>query len=158
MDYRNMIKDYADKGGSIEKMWASVDVTEDAMEYIKETNPDKHECLMRKLSEALYGKHYNEEMALADVKKITCLDQAGEVHQGAHWTVEQIEAATKDKVFPKGTTQWDKYVAYNLFWSDMMTRFTDEQILTAAYLFWFDDKDWKSDGKVWDYMTLNSRK
>ena len=155
MEYKKMIEEYAKNGGTEQKMWESVDVMSMAMDYIKETNPDKYECLMRKLSEVLYGKHYTESLAKTDVEKIHYLDAAGEVHTGPHWTVEQIEAATKDKVFPKGTTKWDKYVAYNALYGDLMTRFTDEQILCAAYLFWFDDKDWKGEGKVWDYMSMH---
>ena len=155
MDYKKMIEEFAKSGGTEAKMWESVEVTSMAMDYIKETNPDKYDCLMRKLNETLYGKHYNEELAKADVERISYLDTAGDEHKGAHWTVEQVEAATKDKVFPKGTTKWDKWVAYNLTYSDLMTRFSEEQILCAAYLMWFDDKDWKGDGKVWVYEGFN---
>lgn len=78
----------------------------------------------------------------------------GVKHTGAYWTVEQIEAATASKPFPKGTTKWDKFVAYNAFKMDLGKKFTDEQILEAAYLFWFADEDWESEGKIWDYMSL----
>ena len=150
-----MIKAFADNGGDEEKMWESVDVTAEAMEYIKETNPEKHECLMRKLSEALYGKHYNEEMALADVAKMHSIDKNGVAHHGAHWSVSEVEAATADKTFAKNVTKWDKYVAYNASWNDLNKKFDDSQILCAAYLFWFDDLDWHSEGKIWDYMSAN---
>ena len=149
-----MITAYAKNGGSEDKMWESIAVTEEAMNFIKEKDPQKFDCLMRKQHEILYGKHYDEEMAHAEVEKIHYLDQAGDEHHGANWTVEQIEAATKDKVFPKSATKWDKYVAYNTTYADLMTRFTDEQILMAAYLTWFDDKDWGKDGKIWSVMSL----
>lgn len=155
MDYKKMITAYADNGGSEEKMWESVDITSEAMDYIKETNPEKYECLMRKLSESLYGKHYDEEMALADVAKLHYLDASGAEHHGAHWTLEQVETATKDKVFPKNVTKWDKFVAYNAAYADFCTKFDEAQILCIAWLFWFNDKDWKSEGKIWDYMGLN---
>lgn len=99
---KKLIKDYADNGGSEEKMWASVDVTEKAMSHIKETDPEKYDCLMRELSETLYGKHYNEEMALADVAKMCYLDRNGVERHGAHWSVEDVEAATAGKKFPSG--------------------------------------------------------
>jgi len=155
MDYKKMIKDYADNGGSVDKMWASVDITEDAMDYIKDIDPEKYECLMRKLSEALYGKHYSEEMARADVAKMHYIGKDGAEHHGAYWTIEEIDAATANKSFPKGTTKWDVFVAYNAFGADLNAVLSDADIVKAAYAFWFDDEDWKTDGKIWDYMSAN---
>ncbi|MBO4691048.1 MAG: hypothetical protein J5621_09285 [Paludibacteraceae bacterium] len=155
MDYKKMIKSFADAGGDERKMWSSVDVTAEAMEYLKEVSPEKYECVMRKLSEALYGKHYDEEMAYNDAEKIFYVDANGVKHVGAHWSVEEINAATKDKTFPKGTTDWDKFIAYNVTFSDLNSKFNEEQILCAAYLMWFSDPDWHGTGKIWDYMSLN---
>lgn len=155
MDYRKMITDFANNGGDEKKMWASVAVTSDAMEYLKEVAPEKHECLMRKLSEALYGKHYSEEMAMADVDAMHSVDKSGTEHHGAHWTVEQVETAMTGKTFAKAVTKFDRFVALNAFWHDLHNVLTDEQIVEAAYAFWFDDKDWKSTGKIWDYMSAN---
>lgn len=154
MDYKKMIETYAAKGGDEKKMWASVDVTAEAMEYIESKDPAKYDCLMRKLHESLYGKHYCEEFALHDVASMHSTAADGTKRSGAHWTVEQIEAATKDKTFPVGTTKWDKYVAYNATYADLSKKFTDEQVLTAAYLFWFEDEDWGEEGKIWDYMSI----
>lgn len=154
MDYKKMIKDYADKGGDVKKMWASVEVTEQAMEYIKEKDPAEYECLMRKLHEALYGNHYGEELAMHDVEKIYYTDSSGVKHHGAYWTVEQIETAVAGKPFPTGTTKWDRFVAFNITKSDMGKVLTDEQVLKAAYAFWFQDEDWDGDGKIWRYMSL----
>lgn len=153
MDYKKMITDYAKNGGDEKKMWESVDITEMAMDYIKETNPDKYDCLMRKLHESLYGKHYCEDIALHDVAGLVYMDASGVKHTGAHWTAEQVETATADKTFPKGTTKWDKYVAYNVFAADLGKALDDAHILKAAYAFWFDDDDWEGDGKIWDYMS-----
>ena len=153
MDYKKVITDFAKAGGDEKKMWSSLDVTAEAMEYLHEVAPEKYECLMRKLSEALYGKHYSEELAMADVAKMHSTGADGVKHVGAHWTVEQIEAATKDKTFPAGTTKWDRFVSFNATHHDLNKKFTDEQILDAAYLFWFADEDWKGDGKIWDYMS-----
>lgn len=154
MDYKKMIETFAKNGGSEEKMWDSVEITDMAMSYIKETNPEKYECLMRKLHETLYGKHYDEQMALAEVAQMYGTGADNVKHTGAHWTADQIESATSGLAFPKGTTKWDKYVAYNAFALDLGKKLTDAQILDAAYLFWFADEDWKSDGKIWDYMSL----
>ena len=150
-----MIESYAKNGGDEKKMWQSVAVTEEAMDYIRETNPTKWECLMRKLHESLNGKHYNEEFALADSAKIHYLDANGAEKHGAHWTCEQIETATADKTFAKNVTKWDKFVAFNAMYADLCSKFDEAQILCAAYLFFFADQDWKSDGKIWDYMGIN---
>lgn len=153
MDYKKMITDYAKNGGDEKKMWSSVEVTAEAMEYLKEVSPEKYDCLMRKLHESLYGKHYCEDLALHDVSLMHSTGADNMKHTGAHWTAEQIESATANKAFPKGTTKWDKYVAYNATYHDLHKKFKDEEILEAAFLFWFDDEDWSEDGKIWDYMS-----
>lgn len=67
-----------------------------------------------------------------------------------------LHSATAGTAFPKGTTKFDKFVAYNATWNDLRGKFTDDQILDAAYLLWFADEDWKSDGKICDYMKINA--
>ena len=155
MDYKKMITAYAKSNGDEKKMWETVDITAEAMDYIKEQNPEKYDCLMRQLSESLYGKHYTEELALADVAAMHYTDANGVKHTSAHWTCDEIKSATANKTFPKGTTDWDKYVAYNATYADFNTKFDETQILCIAYLFWFADEDWKTDGKIWDYMGIN---
>ena len=155
MDYKKMIEDYAKNGGSEAKMWESVAITAEMFDYIKETNPEKYECFMRKQHEILYGKHYDESLAMYEVEKMHSTGADGTKRQGAYWTAEQIEKAMEGMTFPKGTTKWDKFVAFNAFAHDLGRKFDDAQILDAAYLFWFADEDWKSSGKVWDYMSAN---
>ena len=157
MDYKEMIESYAANGGDEKKMWASVEVTEEAMEYIKKVDPDMYECLMRKLSEVLDGKHYTESLALSDVAKIHYTNASGDKKHGAHWTVDEVESATASMTFPKGTTEWDKYVAFNTTYADLCSEFDDEQILKIAYLTWFSDEDWEKDGKIWDYMSMKNK-
>ena len=155
MSYKKMITDFAEHGGDEKKMWESVAVTSDAMDVLKEVAPKEYECYMRKMAETLYGKHYTEELALADVAEMHCTDANGAKHHGAHWTVDEVEKATADKTFGKSVTKWDKYVAYNATWCDLSSEFNDEDILCIAYKFWFADEDWKSQGKIWDYMAAN---
>lgn len=154
MDYKEMIEVFTKNGGSEKKMWETVAITGEAMHYIKEVDPDKYDCLMRRLSESLYGKHYTKDFAMHEVSQFSYTDAAGTKHKGAHWTVEEVEAATAGKTFPTGTTKWDKYVAYNATYADFSKKFNDEQVLCAAYLFWFADEDWNGDGKIWDYMSI----
>lgn len=155
MDYKQMITDFANHGGDEKKMWASVAVTADAMDVLKELAPEKYDCFMRKMSETLYGKHYTEELARLDVSKMHSTDANGNKHTGAHWTIEEIESATSGMAFPKTTTKCDKYVAFNASWHDLNKVLPDEKILEAAHVFWFGDEDWDSDGKIWDYMMIN---
>ena len=54
--------------------------------------------------------------------------------------------------FPSGTNKWDKYVAFNAAYSDLMKEFDDAQILKAGYLLYFADEDWGSTTKIWEYM------
>ena len=155
MDYKKMIETYAKNGGSEEKMWESVAITAEMFDYIKETDPEKYECFMRKQHEILYGKHYDEVLALYEVEKMHSTGADGVKHHGAHWSVEEVEAATADKTFGKSVTKWDKYVAYNATWHDFNKKFEDDKLLCAAYLLWFADEDWKTAGKIWDYMAIN---
>lgn len=46
---------------------------------------------------------------------------------------------------------WDKYVAFNAFYSDMCQILEDDMILKAAYKFFFQDED-AAQGKIWKYM------
>lgn len=150
-----MITDFAHNGGDEKKMWASVAVTADAMDVLKELAPEKYDCFMRKMSETLYGKHYTEELARLDMSKMHSTDVNGNKHTGAHWTIEEIESATAGMSFPKTTTKCDKFVAFNATWHDLNKVLPDEKILEAAHVFWFGDEDWNSDGKIWDYMMIN---
>lgn len=154
MDYKEMMEKYASNGGDEKKMWAAVAVTSKAMDLVKETHPEKYECYMRELSEILNGKHYTEELAKHDVAMMHSTDANGNKHSGAHWSSDEIESAVSGLTFPKGTTPWDRYVAYNATFHDYNKVLTEEQILEAAYAFWFADEDWNSDGKIWDYMSI----
>ena len=65
-----------------------------------------------------------------------------------------IEEATKGLEFPEGTTEWDKFVAYNSFYADTCAVLSDGEILKAAYEFYFNDEDYGLEGsKIWRYMT-----
>ena len=106
---------------------------------------------MREQHELFYGPHYNEDFAMYDVAGISYLSKSGDRRTGAHWTKDDIESATKGMSFSSGTTIWDKYVAFNAFYSDMCQLFEDDMILKAAYKFFFQDED-AAQGKIWKYM------
>lgn len=142
--------------GSDEKVIKkSEEIVSHAFEHLKECDPSKYEHYTREMHEVVNGPHYNEVFAEEDVAKIYYTNAAKEEFRGPHWTKAQIVAATANVPFPKGTTDCDKYVAYNAAYADFCKDFTDDQILKIAYRMWFADEDWKKEGKIWHYMNLN---
>lgn len=156
MNYKQMVEAAVKSGAGDKAMWASVDVTSELMDQLEHQHPELYDHYMRKAHEAIYGKHYNRHFAEEDVEKLHSTDRDGKVHYGAYWTIEQIKDATADKKFPAGTTDWDKFVAYNAAHHDFCKHFDDAAILNIAYLFFFADEDWKGDAKVWAYMTMKN--
>ena len=130
-------------------------IVEHAFDHLKHCDEHEYESLVRDMHEAVHGPHYTEEFAEKDVAKLRYTDAAGNSYQGPHWTKAQVIAATNGFEFPKGTTDCDKYVAFNAAYADFSKKFDDNQILHIAYLFFFKDEDWKGEGKIWSYMRSN---
>ena len=82
-------------------------------------------------------------------------NKKGEKKEGAYWSVEQVEEATRGFTFPSGVNKWDKWVAFNAAYADFCKKFDDAQILEIGYLFYFADEDWKGKNKIWEYTCLN---
>lgn len=153
MRYRKMVEEARKKGTATEqKMWESVANIDGLLEQMRDKHPEVYAKFMRDQHELLMGRHYDEEWAEADLSKLKYTDKNGVVKTTPHWTKGEVIAATSGKQFPPGTTDCDKYVAYNSMYADMSRKFTDEQILDAAYIFYFSDED-APDGKVWRYMS-----
>ena len=55
---------------------------------------------------------------------------------------------------------WDKYVAFNSMYADLCACMSEEEIIKAAYAFYFCDDDWQpcedDCTKVWDYNALHA--
>lgn len=148
MRYKEMIEEAKAKGLTSERiMWDSVDDLDDMLCEMKREHPEKYWKFMRKQHGLLYNNHYDKTFAEWDVEQMKPL--------GAYWTANQIEDATKAMVFPNGTTVWDKYVAFNAFANDLHGVLPDDQILKAAHAFWFADKDFKKEGKIWMYVCMS---
>ena len=148
MRYKEMIEEAKAKGLTSERiMWDSVDDLDDMLCEMKREHPEKYWRFMRKQHGLLYNNHYDKTFAEWDVEQMKPL--------GAYWTANQIEDATKTMVFPNGTTVWDKYVAFNAFANDLHGVLPDDQILKAAHAFWFADKDFKKEGKIWMYVCMS---
>ena len=159
MDVMELVQKYG-KGQGEAKMWASVAVLSEALEPMKETDKEGYGCILRKMYGVMSDGHYNEEFAMYDVSMIEYTGRNGEKKHGGYWTAEQVEDATRGFRFPNSVNKWDKYVAFNLMYSDLCKKMDDAQILDAAFLFYFADEDWPggSSTKVWDYICCKHSK
>ena len=159
MDVMELVQKYG-KGQGEAKMWASVAVLSEALEPMKETDKENYWCILRKMYGVMSDGHYNEEFAMYDVSMIEYTGRNGEKKRGGYWSADQVEEATRGFRFPSGVNKWDKYVAFNLMYSDLCKKMDDAQVLDAAYLFYFADEDWPggSSTKVWDYVCCKHSK
>lgn len=154
MDLIKMYEEARRAGAASEnKMLESVAAMAPLLAKMMEEHPDEYWKMMRKQHEILWGPHYNEEFANHDVSKIHWTGSDGQQHHGAHWSKEQVVNATKGMSFPSGTTDCDKYVAFNAYYADMSKVVDDDtDIIKQAHAFYFSDEDAPS-GKVWRYMS-----
>lgn len=155
MKYKDMMMEAKAKGLASEKtMWESIEDVEELLCVLKNEHPDKYWKFMRKAHETMWKGHYSEEYAEHDVKHLRWKDKDDHEHEGEYWTIEQIKDATKTMTFPQGTNDCDKWVAFNVMYSDLHGDFTDAEILKAGYKFFFADYDfdYTKSGKIWKYM------
>lgn len=148
-----MIKQAQKDGRASEDvMWKSVARIETLLEAIKDCHPQEYWDFLRKTHEDMYGPHYDSEYAEYDLSKLHYTDQAGKENRGPHWTKSEVLSATANMTFPEGTTDCDRYVAFNVAYSDFCRKFNDSDVLSIGYLFFFNDEDFEGEGKVWRYM------
>jgi hypothetical protein len=148
MRYKEMIEEAKKKGYASDKvMWDSVDDLDDMLCELKKEHPEKYWKFIRKQHGIMYNYHYDEEFARWDVEHMKPL--------GMYWTPAQVEDATKGMAFPPGTTLWDKFVGFNAFANDLHGTIPDDQIIKASYAFWFADKDFGKEGKIWRYVCMS---
>lgn len=160
MNYKELVEKAKAIGNFTEKqMWQSIYSVADLLSEIKKEHPQMFWDFLREQHGIMFGMHYHQEFAEYDVSQMSYTDKEGRKHSGAYWTVDQIEDATKGMSFPVGVTKWDKFVAFNGFHADLCKVLTDEQIIKAAYEFFFMDEDWNpekpgsSPCKVWEYFS-----
>lgn len=97
--------------------------------------------------------HFCVKSAELALKGLRYTDRNGVEHTEPKWTARVIEEATKDLIFPEGTTLWDKYVAYNSFYADTCSVLSDGDVLKAAYEYFFNDEDYShEESKIWRYV------
>lgn len=159
MTYLDLLKQSKTHGVTSEKkMWASIEQLSKDLESIKAlpTGEGWVGLLLRNQHAILYDRHYTEQYANLDVSTLVPSNSEPSSVSLPHWTRAEITEATKSLKFHPKVNDWDKYVAFNAMYADLCAEMTDEEILKAAYLFYFQDKDWQNDDdctKIWDYMT-----
>ena len=159
MTYRKMVDAAKAAGIANEKtMWESIDAFSELLEELRESHSQKYWDFMRTQHGIMFNGHYDELFAMYDVSKLEYTDREGKKHRGGHWTIDQIESATSDMRFQPGVTRWDKYVAFNAAYADLMKEFDEAQIIKAAYLSYFADEDWGDNSKIWDMYIAKPHK
>lgn len=153
MEMKKMFHDAKKAGVANEsKMWESVEAMAPVLAILEAEHPTEYWDMMRCQHEILYGPHYTEDFAKYDVSQIHWKGKDGQMHHGEHWSKEQVVDATKGMTFPQNTTDCDKFVAFNVFYSDMCKVVADDSdIIKYAHAFFFLDED-AHEGKIWHYM------
>lgn len=147
-----MILAAKEAGMSIEKMmWQGVDGLNDLLCKIREEHPDMYWKFLRDQQGVMYSNHYERAFAEYDVESLRYTNREGQKCEGAHWTAEQIESATRSMTFPTGTTRWDKYVAFNAWYSDLCRELDETTLIKTCFSYFFADEDAPS-GKIFLYM------
>lgn len=144
------------------KMNAAIEQMSCDLESIKAEQPELYWRILRHQHAVLYDRHYSEKFANHDVNRLEYGEPDEEgmpTLHGAHWTRAQIMEATRSMEFHPKVNDWDKYVAFNAMYADLCTDMKEEEIIRAAYLFYFRDADWQKEDdctKIWDYISLHS--
>lgn len=161
MTYYDLIKTYG-KGRGETAMWQSTKLVSDALEPMKETNPEAYWALIKNTYAIMAGPHYNEEFGEWQIAQMSYKDKSGTIHHSPHWTKAQY-AAVYDNIRPKlkddKYTAWDVAVTLEMLYSDYICTLrewfpaeTDQELearvvqLAIAYL---NDEDDKTEGKIW---------
>lgn len=134
------------------KMWMAACMAGKYMKMAQEGELSKDEYwrFMREQHELFYGPHYNEEFGKYDLSKVGYMGKSRDIHSGEFWSMAQVLEATAGMKFPTGTTDWDKYVAFNVAYSMLAPDFEQADILKAGYKFFFTNDG--VEGRIWKYM------
>ena len=163
MKYIDLVNQARANGVSSEKkMWASIEALSNDLAPIEAAHPHVYWKIMRNQHAILYDRHYSEPFANHDVNNLVWskASDGSPVGKGPHWSRAEVIAATNGMKFHPKVNEWDKYVAFNSMYADLCAEMSDEEILRAAYLFYFCDKDWQPDEddctKIWDYTSAHA--
>lgn len=161
MTLYELTKKYSSGNGE-DMMWKTVRIVSDAVE----SSMDEHakNALMRKVFGAMSDKHYNEELAKADVAKMYYTDADGEKHQATYWPEEAVKPIYENirEEIPDYNF-WDFYVVMNMRksdeWETLKRWFPNynnaelDEKVTELAVSWLKDEDWPTKTKIWDYLS-----
>lgn len=165
MNYKQMIEQARAQGMATEKkMWEAIDTLSTDLLVLEQNNPKLYWHILRHQHAVLYGRHYSEKMANHDVNALVYSgvydDEGMSSGMGAHWSRSKVEELTKEMKFHPQVNPWDKYVAFNSMYADLCAYMQEENIIKAAYAFYFCDDDWQpcenDCTKIWDYNALHA--
>lgn len=151
MNYYELVKEAKAKGLTNERKFMELaQCTSILLEEIKESQKETYTRMMRMLHRILFDNHYSEELAQQEVKGMCYVDLYGNVRTGDFWSQMQVNDITDGLDFEEGTTEEDKYVAYNLAYSLFANSFDEKSIAKIAYHLFFSKY---SVGNIYNYMS-----
>jgi hypothetical protein len=146
-------------------MWRSIKHISDAVE--KNMDESAKKALNREIYSEMVGGHYNETLAMEDVKCMYYIDEDGKMVRAPYWTAEQVKDIydTVRKDIPD-YNEWDFFVTMNMVASDNMMllerwfptlqRDMLDKKMVEMSINWLTDDDLGNSTKIWDY--INSMK
>lgn len=162
MTYEEIIKaNIAKFKGNEGKMWEMIGVVSRIAEKIKDPLPEVYWELMRETHMMMEGRHFNKDYAMWQVDQMSHKGEDGKIHKGEYWSIENASAVMEKyrNRIPAEYNKWDVYVALNSHYHDYCVwarrKFPSDYeavIIEMAIAFWFNDDDWGSATKVWDYF------
>lgn len=150
MNYEDYIKVSTEKNGAEETLKNVARRIEELLSVVKDSAPDAYRTFHRNMYEDTFGGHYNAEYGYLDVAKLEYTDHGGCRRSGAHWSISDIARMTAGMTFPEGTTQYDRYVAFNVAYSMLCQKYRDEEIIQIGYMMFFSDNGCN----VWQWVKI----
>lgn len=162
-----MIQEYIEKH-RVSNNFNTSEILDTVVKFVDEKCDEKHaNCLIKRIHEQLFGKHFDEDCALITVNKMYfCKVGSTAKVFGAFIPLEQshkIYSRFKDDI-PKEYNAYDFYVTLNMMYCDNFNLYSKwfkdasaeamTNIVAEAAVNWLNDPDSPySDGtKIWSYL------
>ena len=164
-----MLHEYIQKHKVLNNFSTS-EVLDTVVKFIDEKCDETHaNCLIKRIHEQLFGKHFDEDCAIHTVEKMFYCKESADTKSkvfGAFVSLDQsnkIYSRFKDDL-PKEYNQFDFYVTINMMYADNYNLYSkwfknpsDEAMLNVvseAAVNWLADDDSPYEGytKIWSYL------
>lgn len=119
MTLYELIKKYG-KGLGENTMWNSIKVISDAIDPMRDSNPDWYWNLLKHTYCAMNGGHFNEEFAKWQVEQMYYIDKDGNKHHAPYWNEDAMKTVyNREKGnIPSVYNYYDFCVTMNMLKSD----------------------------------------